>query len=339
MGGLSNQLKKKLQAKTEFHYDYGKGKRSVHTTFTVVFSHIFLYCSWPIEWTTSIVVPLYKKGNSKEFSNYRLIQISPIVSNSFCKIVDSRLRKWLEELGKLIEEQGGFRKEGGTIEQVFILHSIVRKGIMKRGGRIYVAFLDVRGAFDNVIRAMLVKRLLEIGLPVNFARLIVGIYSSVGLVVRILGKVSGRILTRIGLKQGCPLSPTLFNVYINDIVDFFKEESALEVLISVSKICMHLFADDIALIAQSAKEMQTLLHIIEEYLDMKGLELNKKKTVIVVFRKGGKLRKKDEFSFKGDFIEIKKQFVYFGVKFFGNGKYAQEVKHRVQKGITCMNLF
>ena len=147
-------------------------------------------------------------------------------------------------------------------------------------------------------------------MPVNFARLIVGIYSSVGLVVRILGKVSRRILTRIGLKQGCPLSPTLFNVYINGIVDFFKEKSAPEVLISVSKICMLLFADDIALIAQSAKEMQTLLNIMEEYLDMKGLELNKKKTVIVVFRKGGKLRKDDEFRFKGDFIEIEKYFIH-----------------------------
>jgi hypothetical protein len=72
-------------------------------------------------------------------------------------------------------------------------------------------------------------------------------------------------------------------VYINDIVDFLKEKSAPEVLISVSKIYMLLFADDIALIAQLAKEMQTLLNIMEEYFDIKGLELNKKKTVIVIF--------------------------------------------------------
>ena len=50
-------------------------------------------------------------------------------------------------------------------------------------------------AFDNLISAMIVKRLLEIGSPINFAILIVEIYSSVGLVVRILGKVSRRILT------------------------------------------------------------------------------------------------------------------------------------------------
>jgi len=45
---------------------------------------------------------------------------------------------------------------------------------------------------------------------------------------------------------------------------------------------------------------------MEEYLDIKGFELDKKKAAIVVFRKGGKLRKDDEFRFKGDFIEIKK---------------------------------
>jgi hypothetical protein len=50
----------------------------------------------------------------------------------------------------LIVEQDGFRKERGTIEHAFILHSIVRKGTMKRGGRLCVAFLDVRRAFDNV---------------------------------------------------------------------------------------------------------------------------------------------------------------------------------------------
>ena len=146
---------------------------------------------------------------------------------------------------------------------------------MKRGSMIYVAFLDARGAFDNVIRAILVKWILEIGLPVSFARLIVGIYSSVGLVVRILGKIFGRVLTRVCLKQGCPLSLILFNVYINDIVHFFKEKSAPEVLINVLKICMLLFDDDIALIAQLAKDIQTLLYIMEEYLDMKWLGLNK----------------------------------------------------------------
>ena len=64
------------------------------------------------------------------------------------------------------------------------------------------------------------------------------------------------------------------------------------------------FADDIVFIAQLAKDMQTSWNIIEEYLDMKVLELNKKKTVFMVFRKGEKLRKDDEFRFKGDFIEI-----------------------------------
>ena len=64
-----------------------------------------------------------------------------------------------------------------------------------------------------------------------------------------------------------------------------------EVLTSVSKLYMLLFADDIALIAQSAKDIQTLLNTMEEFLDMKRLELNQKKNIIVVVRKGEKLRK------------------------------------------------
>ena len=68
-------------------------------------------------------------------------------------------------------------------------------------------------AFDNLISAMIVKRLLEIGSPINFAILIVEIYSSVGLVARILGKVSRRILTRIGLKQMPTVTDFVQRVY------------------------------------------------------------------------------------------------------------------------------
>jgi hypothetical protein len=97
-----------------------KAKQVCIPVLTVVFSHILLLCSWPIECTESIALLLYKRGSSKEFSNYRMIEISPTVRNIFCKIVGSRLRKWLEEFGKSIDEQSGHRKEGGAIEQVFI---------------------------------------------------------------------------------------------------------------------------------------------------------------------------------------------------------------------------
>ena len=70
-------------------------------------------------------------------------------------------------------------------------------------------------------------------------------------------------MTRIGLKQACLLSPILFNVYIDDIVDFFKEKSTPEIVIGVSKICMLLFADNIALIALSGKDMQEAKHLVQ----------------------------------------------------------------------------
>ena len=97
-----------------------KAKEVCIPVLTVVFSHIFLLCSWPIECTESIALLLYKRGNSKEFLNYRMIEISPTVRNIFCKTVGSRPRKWLEEFEKSIDEQGVHRKEGSTIEQVFI---------------------------------------------------------------------------------------------------------------------------------------------------------------------------------------------------------------------------
>ena len=134
----------------------------------------------------------------------------------FCKVLCSRLDKWLESQKKTMDIQAGFRKGYCPIDQIIILSVLIRKYARGRENRLYAAFLDLRGAFDEVVRKHLIESLLQLGLPWRFVRILVARYSVVRIVVRVGKQFSRVIKSIIGVKQGCSLSPRLFSLFIND---------------------------------------------------------------------------------------------------------------------------
>ena len=103
---------------------------------------------------------------------------------------------------------------------------MVEKNRKGKGGRLFAAFLDLKGAYDNVDRHLLMLNLLSLGLPHYFVLLLCEMYKYVKLVVRVLGKCSTPVLSLLGLKQGCVLSPKLFSLYLNDAQEFFVKSNA-----------------------------------------------------------------------------------------------------------------
>ena len=70
-------------------------------------------------------------------------------------ILNKRLEVWAESQGKLVEEQGGFRKGRSTVDHIFVMISMVEKALAKSKGKLYVAFVDFRKAYDSVNRNIL----------------------------------------------------------------------------------------------------------------------------------------------------------------------------------------
>ena len=89
----------------------------------------------------------------------------------------------MEGYGVIKEEQGGFRKGYSTSDRAFVLSALIEKYGYGRK-KLYVTFLDLRKAFDNVDRALLEKCLRDVGLPLSFIRLFVGMYSGTKSMVR-----------------------------------------------------------------------------------------------------------------------------------------------------------
>ena len=77
------------------------------------------------------------------------------MSKCYTYVLNKRLEVWAESQGKLVEKQGAFRKGRSTVDHSFVMISMVEKALAKSKGKLYVAFVDFRKAYDSVNRNIL----------------------------------------------------------------------------------------------------------------------------------------------------------------------------------------
>ena len=80
---------------------------------------------WPQDWKRAVFIPIPKKGNAKECSNYRTIALISHASKVMLKILQARLQQYVN--CELPDVQAGFRKDGGTRDQIANIHLIITK--------------------------------------------------------------------------------------------------------------------------------------------------------------------------------------------------------------------
>ena len=100
---------------------------------------------WPQDWKRSVFIPIPKKGNAKECSNYHTIALISHASKVMFKILQARLQQYMK--CELPDVQAGFRKGRGTRNQIANIHWNIEKGreVQKN---IYFCFIDYAKAFD-----------------------------------------------------------------------------------------------------------------------------------------------------------------------------------------------
>ena len=81
-------------------------------------------------WCNAMLVPIYKKGDVNNVNNYRGISLLNVLSKIFTKILNNRLVEWVESENLLFQEQKGFRRGQSTIDQVFILNTMIQKYLL-----------------------------------------------------------------------------------------------------------------------------------------------------------------------------------------------------------------
>ena len=282
-----------------------------------IFNRIFKSGVFPDAWTRFVIVPVYKKGSRNNPDNYRGIALLEIMSKLYVSILNKRLTFYVNAFEKLSESQAGFRAGYSTIDNAFILQSIISKYLCQKGRKLYVCFVDFKKAFDSVHRNKLFEILSKNGIKGNLFKAIRSIYENVKACVRNKNDLSEVFECPIGLRQGCNLSPVLFTLFINELEGAMANSGCYGIQLhpDLIRVFLLMFADDVALLADSVNDLQKQLNTLHSYCEQFKIQVNIDKTKIMIFKKGGRLAKKEKWYFNNSLFEVVNSFTYVGVNF------------------------
>ena len=313
-------------------------KDNIYTLLTSIFSFLFSNNVFIDEWQKTIIAPVFKKGNSNLCCNYRPISLTSLLSKVYTSILNKRLSIYVDNLNILPEEQAAFRSNFSTVDHIFTLYSLVKKQFYQNR-KLYVAFIDYKKCFDSVRREALFNVLQRYGINGNFLNALKSIYSNVFSAVKCNGKLTEFFECPIGLKQGCVLSPLLFNIFISEVSRSINLEGLHGLqLVPNENILNHLFyADDNCIFSTTPRGLQSKLNIIHSMSQRLGLEVNLDKTKIIVFRKGGFLGKNEKWFYDNQPVEVVNEYNYLGITFSTKMSFANASLPLIAKAKKCIN--
>ena len=162
----------------------------------------------------SLFIPIPKKGNAKECSNYCTVALISHASKVMLKILQARLQQYVNHE---LDVQAGFRKGRGTRDQIANISWIIENA-REFQINVYFCFIDYAKAFDCVDHNKLWKILKEIGIPDHLTCLLRNLYASQKATVRTGHGTTDWFQIGKGVHQGCILLPCLFNFYAEYIL-------------------------------------------------------------------------------------------------------------------------
>ena len=176
----------------------------------------------------------------------------------------------------LPDVQAGFRKGRGTRDQIANIHWIIKKKKMREFQKnIYVCFLDYAKAFDCLDHNRLWKIVQEMGIPDHLTCLLRNLYAGQEATVRTGHGITDWFQIGKGVRQGCILSPCLFNLYAEYIMrNIGLEEAQAGIKIAGRNINNLRYADDPTLMAESEEELKSFLMKVKEESETVVLKLN-----------------------------------------------------------------
>ena len=173
-------------------------------------------------WCSGLITPIFKSGERNDPTNYRGICVSSCLEKLFCSILNQRLMEHVASLIIPHNSQIGFLPNNRTADHVLTLRTLIDKYVHCHQEKVYACFVDLRKAFDSVWHDGLLYKLLQLNVRGNFYDLIKDLYYNSTGSVRIGDSQTQSFQYARGVRQGCILSPLLFNLYINDLPFSFE---------------------------------------------------------------------------------------------------------------------
>ena len=191
---------------------------------------------WEGSLKIGLVIPLHKKGDKNNPNNFRGVVLLAMGSRILARILASRLRIWSEKLGLLDDNQSGFRKGRSTADATQIMIRIqedtedLRKRLEAKGEEIsrddkpVARLLDLRKAYPRVNKPALWKILIRKGMGEKCLRAIQDLHETTSYKVKSREGDSESWIPERGLREGCPSSPVLFNIFHQPVMRIARKK-------------------------------------------------------------------------------------------------------------------
>ena len=302
--------------------------------------------SVPQAWKDASIVTIYKKGDRTDCGNYRGISLLSIAGKIFARILLNRLSTHITP-EVVPETQCGFRGNRSTVDVIFCLRQLQEKCI-EQDRPLYMVFVDFSKAFDTVGRTGLWQLLRKYGCPEKFTTMIEALHTGMMANVSVGGEVSESFSVTNGVKQGCVLAPTLFSIFLSAMLDdafrdmrdgvYIQSRQSADLFnvahfrakTKTTRILMRelLFADDSALVAHSAEEMQNIVDAFSNASKKFGLKINITKTE-VLYQPNSTRTREEDIMVDGNKLNYVLEFTYLGSTISSDGCIDDEIQSRI----------
>ena len=262
----------------------------------------------------SIFITIPQKPKAVDCEDFRTISLMSHVMKVLLKVILNRIKNKVN--AEVSREQFGFGPHLGTREAIFYMRMTTERCIGAHKD-VFACFIDYSKAFDKIHHIKLIESLNKINLDGKDIQLISSLYWQQLAAIRTEHDVSEYIEIKRGVRQGCVLSPTLFNLCTEMI--FREVVDKKGVTISGVNINNLRYADHTVLMANNHQDLQELLQIVKNNRECYCLHVKIKKTKSMVFSKQ-KEKTPPQLNLNGDIIGNVQQYIYLGQQLTDDGR-------------------
>ena len=246
----------------------------------MVYNKALLGADVPEKWKTGRVAMLYKgKGEKSDVNSYRGLTLLNTTSKVFERILLARLTVFSEKYDLIHNNQNGFRPNRDCTGHLIALQQALEANPNARA-----VFVHIRKAYPKVFRPGLFVKLAQKGVVGPIHAAIQQLYEGLNCKVTVGGAESEEYEVENGLMEGALLSPWLYTIFINDLIERL-ERAGVGVKVGGSWVGALYYADDLVLVANTDADMQGMLDILDDYSREWKFQVSAGKTKVLRFGK------------------------------------------------------